>query len=129
MPNLHKKIIAIRKMRGLSQPQTAELANIPFRTYQRIESGETSISIDYLNRLAEGFQCSLNDILHFDLETKEFSVENAAELVQKNQVLEAENGRLRQFVNWQTEKFPGEGRNEIQIAYWLGFAESYLNLT
>jgi transcriptional regulator with XRE-family HTH domain len=129
MPNLHKKIIAIRKMRGLSQPQTAELANIPFLTYQRIESGETSISIDYLNRLAEGFQCSVNDILLFDLETKEFPVENAAELVQKNQVLEAENGRLRQFVNWLTEQLRGEGRNEIQIAHWLGFAESYLNLT
>ena len=127
MPNIHKKIIAIRKMRGLSQPQTAELANIPFRTNQRIESGDSSVNIDYLNRLAESFQCSVSDILHFDLETKKFPVENTAELVQKNHVLEEENGRLRQFVNWLTEQLRGEGRNEIQLAYWLGISEYYLS--
>ena len=126
MPNLHTKIIAIRKMRNLSQTQTAELANIPIRTYQRLESGESSASIDYLNRLAGGFQCSVNDILHFDLETNEFTVENAAALSQKNQILEDENSRLRQFVNWLTEQLRG-GRNEIQVAYLLGFAESCFN--
>jgi transcriptional regulator with XRE-family HTH domain len=109
MPDIHKKIIAIRKMRGLSQSQAAELANIPVRTYQRIESGETSASIDYLQRLAEGFQCSINDVLYFDLEINGFPSEHTASLAQKNQVLEEENGRLRQFINWLTEQFWGGG--------------------
>ncbi|MFN0215881.1 MAG: helix-turn-helix domain-containing protein [Saprospiraceae bacterium] len=99
MPDIHKKIIAVRKKRNLSQSQAAEFANIPVRTYQRLESGESSASIDYLNRIAEGFQCSEDDILHFDLHLNDFPLENAASLVQKNQVLEEENSKLRQFVN------------------------------
>ncbi|MDO8367491.1 MAG: helix-turn-helix transcriptional regulator [Saprospiraceae bacterium] len=125
MPNIHKKIIAVRKKRNLSQPQAADLVNIPIRTYQRLESGETTVNLDYLNRLAEGFQCSVNDILHFDLETNEFPIGNADVLVQKNQTLMEENNRLRQFVNWLTEQLQGGGgRNQIQIACWLGFVES-----
>ena len=125
MPNLHTKIIAIRKMRNLSQTQTAELANIPIRTYQRLESGESSASIDYLNRLAGGFQCSVNDILHFDLETNEFTVENAAAPAQKNQILEEENSRLRQFVNCLTEQLRGVAVHPF-CAYWSKDLSVYL---
>jgi transcriptional regulator with XRE-family HTH domain len=125
MPKLHQKITAIRKMRGLFQAQAAKRANIPIRSYQRLESGETSASIDYLNRLAEGFQCSLNDILHFNLESNEFPIDYAATLAQNNQMLEEENGRLQQLVNWITAQLHGGGgRNEIKIAYMLCFIES-----
>lgn len=109
MPDIHKKIISVRKKRNLSQLQASELVNIPIRTYQRIESGETTVNLDYLNRLAEGFQCSADDILHYDLETNEFPTENTAMLTQKNQMLEEENGRLKQFVKLLTEQFRGGG--------------------
>jgi len=121
MPDIHKKIIAVRKKRNLSQPQSAELANIPIRTYQRIESGETTVNLDYLNRLADGFRCSVNDILHFDLESNEFPVEFATELAEKNQILEEENSRLRQFVNWLTGQLQGGGakQNSNSLYGWL----------
>ncbi|MFN0173042.1 MAG: helix-turn-helix domain-containing protein [Saprospiraceae bacterium] len=128
MPDIHKKIIAVRRKRNLSQPQAAVLVNIPIRTYQRLESGETTVNLDYLNRFADGFQCSVDDILHFDLETNDFPIGNADVLVQKNQALVEENGRLRQFVNWLTEQLQGGGgRNNNQIAFMLGFSESCLN--
>ncbi len=107
MPDIHKKIIAVRKKRNLSQTQTAEFANIPIRTYQRLESGETTVNLDYLNRLADGFQCNVDDILQFDLETNEFPIHNAAALLQNNQVLKEENGRLHQLVNWLTKQMQG----------------------
>jgi transcriptional regulator with XRE-family HTH domain len=110
MPDIHKKITAVRKKRNLSQPQAAELANISIRTYQRLESGETIVNLDYLNRLADGFQCSLEDILHFDLETNNFPVRNTETLIQNNQALVEENGRLQQFVNWLTEQLRVGGK-------------------
>jgi transcriptional regulator with XRE-family HTH domain len=114
MYDIHRKIIAIRKMRKFSQQQAAKLVNIPFRTYQRIEAGETSTNTDYLNRLAEGFHCSINDILHFDLENNQFPVERISALTEKNQALEEENGRLRQFVNWLTEQLHINGEESIK---------------
>ncbi|MCC7464980.1 MAG: helix-turn-helix transcriptional regulator [Saprospiraceae bacterium] len=112
MPNIHKKITAVRKKRNLSQPQAAELANISIRTYQRLESGETTVNLDYLNRLADGFQCCLDDILHFDLETNNFPVRNTETLIQNNQALVEENGRLQQFVNWLTEQLRRGGARQ-----------------
>jgi transcriptional regulator with XRE-family HTH domain len=109
MPEIHKKIIAVRKKRNLSQVQAAEFSNIPIRTYQRLESGQTTVNLDYLNRLADGFQCNVEDILHFDLEANDFSAPNAATLLQKNQVLKEENGRLQQLVNWLTKQIQGGG--------------------
>lgn len=105
MSQIHKNIIAIRKKRSLSQSQVSELANIPIRTYQRIESGQTSVNLDYLNRLAEGFQCQIHDILHFDLDTNRFPQEFTNALEQKNHSLEEENGNLRQFIDRLLSRF------------------------
>lgn len=110
MPEIHKKIIAVRKKRNLSQPQAAELANISIRTYQRLESGETTVNLDYLERLADGFQCILEDILHFDLETNNFPPGNDETIIQNNQALVEENGRLQQFINLLTEQLRGRGK-------------------
>jgi transcriptional regulator with XRE-family HTH domain len=122
MPDTHKKITAIRKKRRLSQLQAAERSNIPIRTYQRIESGESSASIDYLYRLADGFQCGLNDILHFDLETDEFPSDATAGLAHANQMLEAENGRLQQLVKWITEQLHGGGAKRNQNSLHVVFS-------
>ena len=119
MPDIYKKIIALRKKRGLSQSQTAELSNIPTRTYQRIESGHTSASVDYLNRIASGLNCSMNDILYFDLETNDFQIGKEISLKQKNEVLEEENGRLRQFVNWLTEQLRGGGEKRNSSSLFI----------
>ena len=98
MLNIHKNIIAVRRKRKLSQAQAADLVNISLRTYQRIESGETALNFDYLSRLANGFQCSIDDILNFNLETSEFPVEKTNQMLQENLKLEEENGYLRKLI-------------------------------
>jgi hypothetical protein len=52
----------------------------------------------------------LEDILHFDLETNNFPVRNTETLIQNNQALVEENGRLQQFVNCLTEQLRVGGK-------------------
>ncbi len=118
MSDLHKKLIAVRKKCGLSQLATAELANIPLRTYQRLESGQTSASVDYLERIAAAHQCSVDDLLYFDLKSNQFDpprpVEHTA-LVHEKNLLEAENHRLRRFVSHLLDLLPGGQRAQNEV--------------
>ena len=104
MTQIYKNIIAIRKLRGFSQLQTAELSNISIRTYQRIESGQATVSVEYLSRIAACFDCTVQEILHFDLAANEFSQITDPELSEKYQVLELENKRLHKLIAWQSDK-------------------------
>lgn len=107
MQNVNKKIVAIRHIRSLTQEKTAEKANIPFRTYQRVESGETDAA-HYLERLGEALQCSVEDILNFDLDTNQFSrpveVQKMEKLDKENDFLKKENDYLKTENSrlWQT---------------------------
>ncbi|MFN0034210.1 MAG: helix-turn-helix domain-containing protein [Saprospiraceae bacterium] len=109
MSDIHKKITAVRKRLFLSQPQAAELANIALRTYQRIESGETSPTMQHLECIAEGFRRSLDDILHFDLGTEQFPAERDAALKQAHQLLQEEVSQLRQMWNGMLDFLRGGG--------------------
>ncbi len=111
---MHKIVIAVRKKRMLSQAQAADLVNIPLRTYQRIESGETTLNLDYLDRLAKGFQCSVDDILNFNLDSNEFPAEKNNLMLQKNLKLEEENGTFRKLIAYLTEQLQG-GQNNLLV--------------
>ena len=114
MTLIHKKIIAIRKLRGLSQLQAADLSNISIRTYQRIESGQATVSIEYLDRIAACFDCSVQEVLHFDLADNEFSQLNDPDLSGKYQVLELENKRLNKLIVWLSDKLSiGGGQKKM----------------
>lgn len=43
---------AVRRLRGMTVTETASRMNMPKRTYERFEAGETRFNIDYLHRFA-----------------------------------------------------------------------------
>lgn len=56
-----KKIMELRKAHGFSQERLAELADVPRRTLQNIESGETSSpGIENLVPIAEALEVSIS---------------------------------------------------------------------
>lgn len=80
MTNIHQKITAIRQIRRHSQQEAAQLSYISFRTYQRIESGTCSPRLSDIERLAQGFECTVEDILFFDLKSNDFPAKSRREL-------------------------------------------------
>ncbi len=100
MTNIHKKVMAIRHLRRYSQEEIARLSHISFRTYQRIESGSCSTRLGHLENLAIGFQCSVEDILFFDLEHNCFpeKMGRTQALEHELALLQEEVGLLRQVV-------------------------------
>lgn len=93
MPNIHKKIRAVRVLCRLSQSEAAQNAFISYRTYQRIESGDASPSADQLERIAAAFGCSVSDLYSFDASNNDL-----IPLEDKKLVLEKENAQLREEI-------------------------------
>ena len=96
MPDIHKKITAIRKIRKLTQLEVAERAHVNLNTYQRIEAGASPVTDDVLQNIAEALQCSMNDIRNFNLETAQFGT---PEEIAQVSALEQENAFLKAQVS------------------------------
>lgn len=60
------RLAAIRKSRGLSQTELAELANVEQPTISRIERGFDGVTLRVLKQLAEALDISLHDLLSDD---------------------------------------------------------------
>lgn len=102
MPNLQEKIKAIRHLRRLSQAQTAHQAHISLKTYQRKEAGSSTISDQDLAQLSIPFQCTIDDIRNFDLESNTFSNPEklrVSSLEIENSYLKSELHYLRQLLD------------------------------
>lgn len=80
MLDLNLKIAAIRRLRRCSQEDIAERAFLSFRTYQRIESGACTLRIDQLMNITQALNCSLNDVVNFDLKKGTFPEKSLYEL-------------------------------------------------
>lgn len=98
MPSIHTKIAALRKKAGLTQCQMAELANIPCRTYQRIETGYSSTNLDYLERIATVLHLTVEKIMDFDPEMGRF-VDKHPQLLDEIRSLREENQHLKSFIS------------------------------
>lgn len=57
----------LRERRGWSQQALADVADITKKTVYRIETAQTSPTLDVLTCLAEGLEISLPELLHFAL--------------------------------------------------------------
>jgi len=79
MKNINTKITAIRHLRRYTQEEAAERSHIAIRTYQRLESGACSPRLGHLESLAAGLQCSIEDILYFNLEQNAFPEKNGSD--------------------------------------------------
>jgi transcriptional regulator with XRE-family HTH domain len=65
MNQLGKQILQIRKNKGISQEELAEISKINLRTLQRIEKGETSPHGDTLKRISEALNVPLQDLVSY----------------------------------------------------------------
>ena len=63
--NLASKIKALRKSKGFSQEQLAEVSTLSLRTVQRIENGETIPHGDSLRKLTQALGVNPDDILEW----------------------------------------------------------------
>ena len=55
----------LREQRGWSQQELADVADITKKTVYRIETAQTSPTLDVLVCLAEGLEITLPELLHF----------------------------------------------------------------
>ena len=65
METIGKKILELRKHKGLTQEELSDLAKINLRTLQRIEKGETEPLGNTMKRLCEILEINLEDILDY----------------------------------------------------------------
>lgn len=58
-------IIKIRNDKGLTQAIVAENIEVDYSTYSKLESGQTKLSIDRLEKIASAFSMEMIDILTY----------------------------------------------------------------
>ncbi len=66
MNPIGKKIIEVRKLKGITQEELAELSNVNLRTIQRIENNESEPRSKTLSLICEVLQIDLEDVLISD---------------------------------------------------------------
>lgn len=63
--NLRERLLAMRRETALHQEETAELLDLPYKTYQAIEGGRrTAIRLDTLEKIADGYDLPLWELFH-----------------------------------------------------------------
>lgn len=60
---LSKAIKTVRARRRLTTAEVARRMNLPTRTYERFEAGETRLNMDYLHRFARAVDCDPHAVL------------------------------------------------------------------
>jgi len=66
MSNIAQNIKKIRELKNLKQKYVAEKLNTTQQTYSRYETGEISLNVNTLEKIAEILEVSMQDILNFD---------------------------------------------------------------
>ena len=61
---LGKKIKNLRKERGVTQQQIADLINMHRSNYSKIENGQRDISVNALNKIAKFFNVSVDNLIN-----------------------------------------------------------------
>lgn len=57
-----RRLHAVRKAKGLTQEQLAELADLNTRTIQKIEAGDINILLTTLVKLQKALKCRMNEL-------------------------------------------------------------------
>jgi len=64
MPAINENLKLLRKAKGMTQEEVAELISVTRQTVSSYESGRTQPDLETLKRLAEAYQADLNDVLY-----------------------------------------------------------------
>jgi len=85
--SIAENLRTIREQRGLQQKQVALEIGIGTTNYNRVENGQREASIDVLDKLANYYGITIDEIVHFDnkkLPPKEVTIQDKAIVEQVN---------------------------------------------
>jgi len=66
MVSVGKNIKKIREQKGLMQKEVASVADMQASNYSKIESGQRDVSVEALDKIAQFFGMTVDDIIHFE---------------------------------------------------------------
>jgi len=66
MASIGKNIKKIREQKGLMQKEVASTAEIQASNYSKIESGQRDISVEALDKIAQLFGMTIDEIIHYE---------------------------------------------------------------
>jgi transcriptional regulator with XRE-family HTH domain len=66
MPSIGKNIKKIREQKGLMQKEVASTAEMQASNYSKIESGQRDISVEALDKIAQLFGITIDEIIHYE---------------------------------------------------------------
>jgi transcriptional regulator with XRE-family HTH domain len=66
MASIGKNIKKIREQKGLMQKEVASTAEMQASNYSKIESGQRDISVEALDKIAQLFGMTIDEIIHYE---------------------------------------------------------------
>ncbi|MCE1168186.1 MAG: helix-turn-helix domain-containing protein [Sphingobacteriia bacterium] len=66
MASIGNNIKMIRKQKGLMQKEVASTADMQASNYSKIESGQRDISVEALDKIAQLFRMTVDEIIHYE---------------------------------------------------------------
>ena len=84
------KLLEIRKKRGLTQVELAEMAGLADRTYADIERGSANMRVETALRICEALQITPNEILTAENLSLDAKREEVLKLIQTRSIKEQE---------------------------------------
>ena len=66
MVSVGKNIKKIREQKGLMQKEIASVADMQASNYSKIENGQRDVSVEALDKIAQFFGMTVDDIIHFE---------------------------------------------------------------
>ena len=66
MASIGSNIKKIRKQKGLMQKEVASTADMQASNYSKIESGQRDISVEALDKIAQLFRMTVDEIIHYE---------------------------------------------------------------
>lgn len=84
------KLLEIRKKRGLTQVELAEMAGLADRTYADIERGSANMRVETALRISEALQITPNEILTAEDHSLDVKREEVLKLLQTRSIKEQE---------------------------------------
>lgn len=66
MVSVGKNIKKIREQKGLMQKEVASVADMQASNYSKIESGKRDVSVEALDKIAQFFGMTVDEIIHFE---------------------------------------------------------------
>lgn len=89
--NIGKKIKDIRKQRGFTQKDFAQLLRIPVTTYANYENGNRTPKTDMIEKIASALDVSVIELMTGEMQAQYYDLEDLADTVKQDMIDSAES--------------------------------------